>query len=107
MAAADAAVDAYRHALTTYSREKLRSIAKQGADGTPTMFVDVVVEDAIIDAATAAGLNVLSEERGWVDVGSAVTLVVDPVDGSANAAAACRWPASVRPSSWTVNSPRP
>lgn len=31
--------------------------------------------------------NVLSEERGWVDARSALTLVVDPVDGSANAAA--------------------
>ncbi|REE75735.1 D-fructose 1,6-bisphosphatase [Rhodococcus wratislaviensis] len=87
MAAADAATDAYRRAVATYPREKLKSIAMQGADGTPTMFVDVIVEDAIIDAATAAGVNVLSEERGWVDVGSAVTLVVDPVDGSANAAA--------------------
>ncbi|MCB8910779.1 inositol monophosphatase [Rhodococcus rhodochrous] len=86
-AAADAALSAYRDAISTYSREKLKSTAMLGADGTDTMFIDVVVEDAIIAAATAAGANVLSEERGWVDVGSALTLVVDPVDGSANAAA--------------------
>ncbi|QBJ98669.1 inositol monophosphatase [Rhodococcus sp. ABRD24] len=87
VAAADAAVSAYRDAVLTHSPDKLAAIAMDGADGTPTMFIDVLVEDAIIDAATAAGVNVLSEERGWVDVGSAVTLVVDPVDGSANAAA--------------------
>ncbi|MFD1812444.1 inositol monophosphatase family protein [Rhodococcus gannanensis] len=86
-AAADAAIAAYRNAVATYSRDQLRAIEMDGADGTPTMFVDVVVEDAIITAATAAGVNVLSEERGWIDVGSSVTLVVDPVDGSANAAA--------------------
>ncbi|QNG20603.1 inositol monophosphatase [Rhodococcus triatomae] len=84
---ADAATAAYRRAVDGYSREKLRSIEMEGADGTPTMFVDVLVEDAIIAAARSIGVNVLSEERGWVDVGSSVTLVVDPVDGSANAAA--------------------
>ncbi|MFZ2172892.1 MAG: inositol monophosphatase family protein, partial [Rhodococcus sp. (in: high G+C Gram-positive bacteria)] len=87
LAASDAAVEAYRSAVVTHPREKLRSIVMEGADGTPTMFIDVLVEDAIITAATAAGVNVLSEERGWVDVGSAVSLVIDPVDGSANAAA--------------------
>lgn len=85
--AADAATEAYRDAIATYSREKLSSIVMTGADGTATMFIDILVEDAIIASATEAGVNVLSEERGWVDTGSAVTLVVDPVDGSANAAA--------------------
>lgn len=84
---ADAATKAYREAIGAYSREKLAEVAMEGADGTPSMFIDILVEDAIIAAATEAGVNVLSEERGWVDVGSAVTLVVDPVDGSANAAA--------------------
>nr|WP_240945579.1 inositol monophosphatase family protein [Rhodococcus sp. HNM0569] len=86
-AASTAALDAYRDAVARYPRARLRAVEKVGADGTDTMFVDVVVEDAIVAAATALGVNVLSEERGWVDVGSAVSLVVDPVDGSANAAA--------------------
>lgn len=86
-AAADAAIRSYRAALADYSREELAATVMQGADGTPSMLVDVLVEDAVIDAVTALGVNVLSEERGWVDVGSAMTLVVDPVDGSANAAA--------------------
>jgi myo-inositol-1(or 4)-monophosphatase len=86
-AAADAASAAYRDVRSKHSREELAETVFDGADGTPSMFVDVVVEQAIIEAATSLGVNVLSEERGWVDVGSAVTLVVDPVDGSANAAA--------------------
>lgn len=88
MAALEAAVGAYRTARERHSREELAAIAlPEGADGTPTMLVDVLVEDAIIDAALRHHVNVLSEERGWVDSGSAVTLVIDPVDGSANAAA--------------------
>jgi len=41
----------------------------------------------VLTAVEPFGVNLLSEEIGWVDVGSAVTLVVDPVDGTANAAA--------------------
>ena len=51
------------------------------------MHVDRVVEAAIVDATASHGVNVLSEEIGFVDRGSSLTLVVDPVDGSANAAA--------------------
>lgn len=58
-----------------------------GADGTPTMRIDLVVEEAIVEAVSGLGVNVLSEEIGFVDNASALTLVVDPLDGSANAAA--------------------
>ncbi|SDD17168.1 myo-inositol-1(or 4)-monophosphatase [Actinokineospora iranica] len=57
-----------------------------GADGTPTMRVDALVEDAIAEAAQRHRVNLLSEEAGFVDNGSATTLIVDPLDGSANAA---------------------
>ncbi|WP_280385567.1 inositol monophosphatase family protein [Nocardia wallacei] len=87
LAAADAALEAYGEALANHSPAQLAAVAMDGADGTPTMLIDVLVEEAVIAAATAAGVNVLSEERGWIDVGSAVSLVIDPVDGSANAAA--------------------
>ncbi|RDI55358.1 inositol monophosphatase family protein [Nocardia mexicana] len=87
VAAAEAAQTAYRKALENHSPQQLAAVAMDGADGTPTMLIDVLVEEAVIDAATAAGVNVLSEERGWIDIGSAVSLVIDPVDGSANAAA--------------------
>ncbi|SDH52274.1 inositol monophosphatase family protein [Nonomuraea jiangxiensis] len=86
-AAASAALDAYTVATTEHDRAALAAIVADGADGTPTMRIDVLVEDAILGALARHPVNVLTEETGWVDHGSAVTLVMDPVDGSANAAA--------------------
>ncbi|GDY29236.1 inositol monophosphatase family protein [Gandjariella thermophila] len=82
-----AAATAYRAARHTHSRAALAEEVADGADGTPTMRVDALVEDAIAEAAARNGVNLLSEEAGYLDHGSATTLVVDPVDGSANAAA--------------------
>ncbi|WP_349829589.1 inositol monophosphatase family protein [Brevibacterium litoralis] len=82
-AAASAAVDAWAGA----DRATLAAEARMGADGTPTMEIDVRVEDAILAVAEHHRVNLLSEEVGFVDHGSARTLVVDPLDGSANAAA--------------------
>lgn len=83
-AAAQLAYDAARAAATP---AELAEEVAGGADGTPTMRIDALVEAAILDAVEPHRVNVLSEEVGHVDVGSAVTLVLDPVDGSANAAA--------------------
>ncbi|MFE9744966.1 inositol monophosphatase family protein [Saccharothrix saharensis] len=85
-ATAVAASAAYGRARREFSRAQLREEVADGADGTPTMRVDAIVEAAIAEAAAAAGANLLSEEAGFLDHGSAATLVVDPVDGSANAA---------------------
>jgi myo-inositol-1(or 4)-monophosphatase len=85
-ATARAAARAYQEARNLHTRAELREEVAGGADGTPTMRVDAIVEDAIAEAAKASGVNLLSEEAGFLDNGSAATLVVDPVDGSANAA---------------------
>ncbi|WP_375002108.1 inositol monophosphatase family protein [Aeromicrobium sp. CTD01-1L150] len=82
-----AAVSGVDRAWAQLDRSELVSSRRDGADGTPTFRVDEVVEDAIVDAAQQHGVNILSEELGFRDAGSAVTLVVDPLDGSANAAA--------------------
>jgi myo-inositol-1(or 4)-monophosphatase len=82
-----AAATAYRAARHTHTRAALAERIADGADGTPTMRVDALVEDAIAEAAARHGVNLLSEEAGYLDHGSASTLIVDPVDGSANAAA--------------------
>lgn len=87
VAAANAAEVAYRVARRDHDRIALAETVADGADGTPSMRIDMLVEDAVADAAAACRVNLLSEERGWIDHGSALTLVVDPVDGSANAAA--------------------
>jgi myo-inositol-1(or 4)-monophosphatase len=85
---AEAARLAYADATRTYGRAQLAETVDMGADGTPTMRIDRLVEDAILRSLDALpAVNVLSEETGWVDRGSAVTLVMDPLDGSANGAA--------------------
>lgn len=87
-AAATAALEAYAAAQASHRRAALAEVVADGADGTPTMRIDVLVETAILAAVEATSpVNVLTEETGWVDRGSALTLVMDPVDGSANAAA--------------------
>ena len=87
VAATVAAEAAYRQATTSCTGEELAELLGDGADGTPTMVLDALVEGAVLDAVAPFGINVLSEECGLVDRGSAVTLVVDPVDGTANAVA--------------------
>lgn len=82
-----AAAAAAARAWTTLSREELTREVRIGADGTPTMLIDQLIEDAIVDEAARHRVNVLSEEVGFIDHGSALTLAVDPLDGSANAAA--------------------
>ena len=58
-----------------------------GADGTETLRIDELAEKAILDIVDTVpdGLNVLSEEVGWLDKGATHTLVVDPIDGTYNA----------------------
>jgi fructose-1,6-bisphosphatase/inositol monophosphatase family enzyme len=59
-----------------------------GADGSPTLFVDKLAEDVILKFVEERDLpfNVLSEEAGLVDRGKKKTLVIDPIDGTYNAA---------------------
>ncbi|WNV90756.1 inositol monophosphatase family protein [Umezawaea sp. Da 62-37] len=85
-ATARAASAAYGAARLAHPRLELREEVADGADGTPTMRVDALVEGAIAEAAARHHANLLSEEAGFIDNGSDVTLVIDPVDGSANAA---------------------
>lgn len=82
-----AAAAAAFHAWGAYDRATLAADQGQGADGTPTMRIDRLVEDAVIAVAREYRVNLLSEESGFLDHGGSRTLVVDPLDGSANAAA--------------------
>ncbi|MEU6657628.1 inositol monophosphatase family protein [Streptomyces sp. NPDC046821] len=87
IAAADAALAAYTRARAAHGREELAETVAEGADGTPTMRIDRLVEDAVLAALAPYHVNVLSEESGWIDDGSEISLVIDPLDGSANGAA--------------------
>jgi myo-inositol-1(or 4)-monophosphatase len=87
-ATAEAARVAYADARATLDRAALAETVAEGADGTPTMRIDRIVEDAILrELDDRPPVNVLSEETGWIDRGSDITLVIDPLDGSANGAA--------------------
>lgn len=59
-----------------------------GADGSPTLLIDKVAEDCILQFVEERDLpfNVLSEEAGFVNRGKKKTLVIDPIDGTYNAA---------------------
>ncbi|TCP53607.1 D-fructose 1,6-bisphosphatase [Tamaricihabitans halophyticus] len=86
-ALANVAAAAFRSARGTLTRTELAEKVGMGADGTPTMRLDELVDGAIAEQVNRLGVNLLSEEVGVVDNGSASTIVVDPVDGTANAVA--------------------
>ncbi len=47
--------------------------------------LDVVADAAVLPVLTSAGVRVLSEESGWTGpADAAITVVLDPVDGSTN-----------------------
>lgn len=83
----DAASASLAKARKRHSRQELAEEVSMGADGTPSSLLDILVEQAAVDTTARLGVNLLSEEVGWLDRGSAMTLVVDPVDGTANALA--------------------
>lgn len=59
-----------------------------GADGTPTKHVDEIAEKEILRLLRdeQPGIDLLSEEAGFVDFGGDRVLVADPIDGTTNAA---------------------
>jgi myo-inositol-1(or 4)-monophosphatase len=86
-AVARGAVAAFADARTRFDRHELAEKVAMGADGTPTTRLDQLVDTAVVELVDAQRVNLISEEIGVIDHGSAVTLVVDPVDGTSNAVA--------------------
>lgn len=56
-----------------------------GADGTPTQWIDRYAEDIVLEMVADTKINILSEERGYIEKGGEYTLVLDPIDGTRNA----------------------
>ncbi len=77
-------------AIVASERHQLAEIVGMGADGAETKGIDQIAEDAVV--AFFDGLetpvNIFSEEVGYIDRGSAVTVIVDPIDATTNATAA-------------------
>ena len=61
---------------------------RRGRTDKPGQYaLDLVADAAVLPALHAAGVRVLSEESGWTGPeDSAITVVLDPVDGSTNCA---------------------
>ena len=84
---ASVAENAYQFSMTNLTSAQRSADIGLGGDGTPTMFLDQFIEEPVLAVAEKFKVNVLSEEVGWIDRGSAYTVVLDPVDGTANSAA--------------------
>jgi myo-inositol-1(or 4)-monophosphatase len=52
---------------------------------------DLAADAAALEVLSSAGLGVYSEESGWTDGGRRLTVVIDPLDGSTNAARGISW----------------
>jgi len=77
----DACAAAQRAALATLHPERRRG----RTDKHGQYALDLVADEAILPLLHAAGLRVLSEESGWTGPeDAAITVVLDPVDGSTN-----------------------
>ncbi|WP_028925655.1 inositol monophosphatase family protein [Pseudonocardia acaciae] len=84
---ARAAAAAFAEARRRHAKASLAEYVQTGADGTPTTRLDILVDTAVAAVIERHRVNLLSEELGVIDNGSALTLVIDPVDGTANAVA--------------------
>lgn len=78
--------------LVAETRDALATLDDWGlSGGRPTQYThDVVADNIIVPGLLRAGFGVLSEESGLTGDGE-VVVVVDPVDGSTNAARALPW----------------
>ena len=77
-------------AVVAAERHLLAEIVGMGADGAETKGIDQIAEDAAVQFLDGlrTPVNILSEEVGLIDRGSVITVIVDPIDATANATAA-------------------
>ncbi len=94
-------------AIVAAERHQLAEIVGMGADGAETKGIDQIAEDVVLSFfdRLQTPVNILSEEVGFVDRGSAVTVIVDPIDATANATAAAELTLTDLPSSLHANPP--
>lgn len=78
-----------REAVVRAEYHRLAEVVGLGADGADTTHIDLVAEEAALSFLESAQprMNVLSEEAGFLDRGSVLTAVVDPIDATNNAVA--------------------
>lgn len=78
-----------REAVVRAEYHRMAEVVGVGADGFATTHVDLIAEEAALSFLSRAEprMNVLSEEAGFIDRGSALTAIVDPIDATNNATA--------------------
>lgn len=74
-------------ALVQAEFRQLADIVGMGADGEDTKGIDAVAERAALEFLSTAhpDMNILSEEAGYIERGSKLTAVIDPIDSTINA----------------------
>ncbi len=77
-------------AIVASERHLLAEVVGMGADGAETKGIDQIAEDVVVGffEGLETRINIFSEEVGFIDRGSALTVIVDPIDATANATAA-------------------
>ena len=78
-----------REAVVRAEYHRMADVIGIGADGFATTHIDDLAEVAALAFLDAAEprMNILSEEVGFVDKGSSLTAIVDPIDATNNAVA--------------------
>lgn len=78
-----------REAVVRAEYHRMAEVVGIGADGFATTHVDQIAEAAALEFLDRAEprMNILSEEVGFVDKGSSLTAIVDPIDATNNAVA--------------------
>ncbi len=54
-------------------------------------YLDLIADEVVLNQLTKNHLNVMSEESGFTDNSSTITVVVDPIDGSTNLSRSLPW----------------
>ena len=78
------AKDIEKAVLPLFGTKKAAEVVGENVSGDTTEYVDKVSEDIALSRLNALGVNVVSEEIGFVDKGSDYTVIIDPIDGSYN-----------------------
>lgn len=78
---------AVREAVVRAEYHRMAEVVGMGADGFATTHIDDLAESAALNflANAQPRMNILSEEVGFIDNGSSLTAIVDPIDATNNA----------------------
>ena len=78
-----------REAVVRAEYHRMAEVVGMGADGFATTHIDDLAESAALTflANAQPRMNILSEEVGFIDNGSSLTAIVDPIDATNNAVA--------------------